>query len=207
MLNAVFLCRLEQVSKSFQYCAKKSWYNVYFASKKDVHNWLEDAKKCQIVSKELQIKAIEKRDASLKILNERSKFLACKHCNICDPRLFQDILDNQLTFILQEKYTTKMISDILDELQNSMIKCTTLCNRKIGFMHRGYTSIFTNKTDAITSWKFCPLVRAEANIDRTINNYRICDTELMEAIYAKNMIIHSFVEPKLRPNRAKNTKN
>ncbi len=176
---------------------------MYFASKKDVYYWLEVAKKRKKVAKELQLKVIEKRDASLNILNKRATSLTCKHCNICEPRLFQDILDNQLTFILQEKYTTKMISDILDELQNSMIKCTTLCNRKIGFMYRGYTSIFTNKTDAITSWKFCPLVRNEANIDRTINNYRICDAELMEAIYAKHMILRCFTEPEWRPNRPK----
>jgi hypothetical protein len=212
MLNAVSLCRLEQVSKSFQYCAKKSWYNVYFASKKDVYYWLEVAKKRQKVAKELQLKATANRDASLSIIDKRVNSLACAHCRICDPRTIFEIINEQIYFMSQELFVldeTKTITNMLDELTKSMInkQCTTLCCQKTRREYKGYSSIHNNKSEAALSWKLYPLVRNEANIDKTRTEYSICDAELMEAIFAKNMIIRSFTEPEWRPNRPKNMIN
>jgi hypothetical protein len=208
MLNAVTLCRLEQVSKSFQYCAKKSWYNIYFANKKDVYNWLEHAKNRQKVAKELQLKAIEKRDASLSIIDKRVNSLACTHCRICDPRTIFEIINEQIYFMSQELFVldeTKTITNMLDELTKSMInkQCTTLCCQKTSREYKGYSSIHNNKSEAALSWKLYPLVRNEANIDKTRTEYHICDAELTEAICAKNMILRCFTEPEWRPNKLK----
>lgn len=207
MLNAVTLCRLEQVSKSFQICADntETWTNVYKTTKKQVYAWLEDAKKHHTVSIEKRHKAIINRDTSLKILNERANSLACEHCRECDPRTIQEILNEQIYFMSQEQYETKTISNILDELSKSMInkQCTTICSRKTVREYKGYNDIYNKKSNAISSWKLNPLVRNEANIDKTIVEYRVCDDEVLEAIFAKYMILRSFTEPEWRPNRPK----
>ena len=206
-LNASILCNLAQVSKSFQICADdtETWTNIYDTTKKQVRGWLEDAKKRHIVSTEMRHKAITNRDASLKILNERATSLTCEHCRICDPRTVLDILNEQIYFMSQEQCDTKTIHNILNELTNSMIhkQCTTLCCRKTGREYKGYNNIYNNKSNAILSWKLNPLVRNEASIDKTIAEYRDCDAEVMEAIFAKYMILRSFVEPEWRPNKPK----
>lgn len=206
-LNASILCNLAQVSKSFQICADdtETWTNIYDTTKKQVCGWLEDAKKRQIILTEIRHKATANRDASLKILNERATSLTCEHCRICDPRTVQDILNEQIYFMSQEQCDTKTIHDILNELTNSMIhkQCTTLCCRKTGREYKGYNNIYNNKSNAISSWKLNPLVRNEASIDKTIAEYRVCDDEVMEAIFTKYMILRSFREPEWRPNRPK----
>jgi len=206
-LNAVTLCRLEQVSKSFQICADdtETWTNIYNTTKKQVHSWLKDAKKRQIVSTEMRHKATANRDTSLMILDKRANSLACEHCRDCDPRTIQEILNEQIYFMSQEQYETKTISNILDELSKSMINklCTTICSRKTVREYKGYNDIYNKKSNAISSWKLNPLVRNEANIDKTIAEYRVCDDEVLEAIFAKYMILRSFTEPEWRPNRPK----
>jgi len=206
-LNAVTLCRLEQVSKSFQICADdtETWTNIYDTTKKQVHHWLENAKKHHKVAIEMRHKAIINRDASLKILNDRANSLACEHCRICDPRNIQEIQNEQIYFMSQEQYETKTINNILDELTKSMInkQCTTLCSRKSCREYKGYNDLYNKKSNAISSWKLNPLVRNEASIDKTIAEYRVCDDEVMEAIFAKYMILRSFREPEWRPNRPK----
>ena len=195
--NAVFLCRLEQVSKSFQLCANnaKTWYNVYNMSKKEVRDWCYDANKRQIVSRKAFKKATANRNASLKIIDELAYSLACEHCCVCDPRPINEIINDQTYFMIQ--YEIDPSNYLLDELELSMInkQCTKLCSQKNSCKYKGYGRIYDKKSDAILSWKLYPLVRIEANIDKTMKKYQVCREERTIADLLKMMMACSLVEP------------
>lgn len=196
-LNAVFLCRLEQVSKSFQLCANnaKTWYNVYKTSKKQVRDWFEDATKRQIVSRNAFKKATANRNASLRIIDELAYSLACKHCCVCDPRPINEIINKQTYFMIQ--YEIDPSKYLLDELTLLMInkQCTKLCSQKNSCKYKGYGCIYDKKSDAILSWKLYPLVRIEANIDKTMKKYQVCREEKTMANMIKMTMAYSLVDP------------
>lgn len=210
-LNAVFLCRLEQVSKSFQLCANntETWNNVYNTSKKQVRDWFEDATKRQIVSIDALKQATANRDASLSIMDERTNSLAraCEHCCVCDPRTIYEIINEQIHYMSQ--YKTKPIKNLLDELTQLIInnQCTTLCSRKTGHKYKGFASIHDKKSDAILSWKCFPLVQMESNIIETRDEFEVCNKKCIKANIGKMMIARYLVEPEYLLNKPKNTQN
>lgn len=196
-LNAVSLCRLEQVSKSFQLCANntETWDNVYHTSKKQVRDWCYDTNKRQIVSIYAFKQATANRNASLKIIDERANSLACEHCCVCDPRPIYEIINEQTYFRIQ--YEREPSNNLLDELTLSMInkQCTKLCSQKISCKYKGYGCIYDKKSDAILSWKLYPLVRIEANIDKTMEKYQVCREEKTIANMLKMIMAYSLVVP------------
>ena len=195
--NAVFLCRLEQVSKLFQLYANnaETWYNVYNMSKKQVRDWCYDVNKRQIVSRNAFKKATANRNASLKIIDELAYSLACKHCCVCDPRSINEIINEQTYFMIQ--YEIDPSNYLLDDLTLLMInkQCTKLCTQKNSCKYKGYGCIYDKKSDAILSWKLYPLVRIEANIDKTMKKYQVCREERTIADLLKMMMASSLVDP------------
>lgn len=208
-LNAVFLCRLEEVSKSFQLCANnaKTWYNIYNMSKKEVRDWCYDVNKRQKVSRNAFKKATANRNASLSIIDELAYSLSCKHCCECDPRPINEIINEQTYFMIQ--YEIDPGKYLLDELTLLMInkQCTKLCTQKNSCKYKGYGCIYDKKSDAILSWKLYPLVRIEANIDKTMKKYQVCREEKTMANIIKMMMARSLVDPEYRPNKPRNTQN
>ena len=210
-LNAVSLCRLEEVSKSFQLCANntETWNNVYNTSKEQVRDWCYDANKRQIVAIDALKQATANRDASISIMDERTNSLAraCEHCCVCDPRTIYEIINEQIHYMSQ--YKTKPIKNLLDELTQLMInnQCTTLCSRKTGHKYKGFGNISDKKSDAILSWNCFPLVQMESNIIETRDEFQVCNKECIKANSVKMMIARSLVEPEYRPNKPKNTQN
>lgn len=74
-------------------------------------------------------------------------------------------------------------------------QCTKLCTQKNSCKYKGYGCIYDKKSDAILSWKLYPLVRIEANIDKTMKKYQVCREERTIADLLKMMMASSLVDP------------